>query len=462
MERYLLETCYLLTRDLYQIFITFFAMSFMLKPRYHRAICVSASVLYSFASEQLLLDGPPLLHGVGIALSFFLPALFLYKDKLMYRLFAAGFLAAGSIIMDVCVSGFVMLIDVNLLVSLKTFHTWDTIIMIIAMNFFFTGGFLLIMSVWNHFFRKSHVKSLGLFVMFPVSQFFFFCACAYQTWTGERLDLISNPFIIIAVVLSIAADILMYRALMQNTKTQELTQKLNDMQHEMDMQLQYYDGLADKMREIREYRHDINNLIEVTESLLRRKTTSEDGRMLLEELKEKTANAKMPVFSGNPTVNAILYHKQQTAKELGAEFRVNIPMSEDFPFERSDICSVFANLLDNAIREVSGAAEGFIEVSASRSMGLLLIKVRNSTSKVLNSEKGKPASDKSEPQKHGLGLEIVGNIAEKYDGKFLLTAENGTARAIVSLPIPESAAVSPNDPPAQISGPSRMKSTAPL
>ena len=77
MERYLLETCYLLTRDLYQIFITFFAMSFMLKPRYHRAICVSASVLYSFASEQLLLDGPPLLHGVGIALSFFLPALFL-------------------------------------------------------------------------------------------------------------------------------------------------------------------------------------------------------------------------------------------------------------------------------------------------------------------------------------------------------------------------------------------------
>ena len=90
-------------------------------------------------------------------------------------------------------------------------------------------------------------------------------------------------------------------------------------------------------------------------------------------------------------------------------------------------------------------------------MGLLLIEVRNSTSKVLNSEKGKPASDKSEPQKHGLGLEIVGNIAGKYDGKFLLTAENVTARAIVSLPIPESAAVSTNDPPAQISGPSRMK-----
>lgn len=436
MERYLLETCYLLTRDLYQLFITYFAMSFMLKPRYHRAICVLASMLYSFASQQVITTAFPLLRGFGIVLSYLLPALFLYKDRLMYRLFASGLLIVGSIIMDIGVSCFVMLIDVDLLVSLKTVHTWDTIVMVIAMNFFFTGGFLLIMAVWNHFFRKSHVKSLGLFVLFPVSQFFFFCACAYQTWTGERLDLISNPFILVAVVLSIAADILMYRALKQNTRTQELTQRLNDMQHEMDMQLQYYDGLADKMQEIREYRHDINNLIEVTEALLRSRTTSEDGRILLEELKEKTAGAKMPVFSGNPTVNAILYHKQQAAKELGLEFRVNMSVYEDFPFERSDICSIFANLLDNAIRGAAGTENGFTEVSASQSMGLMRIEVRNSTTKLLDSEKGRPATDKSEPEKHGLGLEIVSNIAEKYDGKFMLTAGDGVARAAVTLPIP--------------------------
>ena len=204
----------------------------------------------------------------------------------------------------------------------------------------------------------------------------------------------------------------------------------------MDMQLQYYDGLADKMQEIREYRHDINNLIEVTEALLRSKTTSEDGRMLLEELKEKTAGAKMPVFSGNPTVNAILYHKQQAAKTLGVEFRVNMSVGEDFPFERSDICSIFANLLDNAIRGAAGTENGFTEVIASQSMGLMSIEVRNSTSKELNSEKNRPASDKSEPQKHGLGLEIVGNIAEKYDGKFVLSSENGVARAAVTLPLP--------------------------
>lgn len=436
MEKYILETCYLLTRDLYHLFITYFAMSFMLKPRYHRAICVLASMLYSFASQQVITTAFPLLRGFGIMLSYLLPALFLYKDKLMYRLFAFGLLIVGSIIMDICVSCFVMLINVDLLTSLKTVHTWDTIIMVIAMNFFFTGGFLLIMAVWNHFFKKTHVKSLGLFVMFPVSQFFFFCACAYQTWTGERLDLISNPFILVAVVLSIAADILMYRALKQNTKTQELTQRLTEMQHEMDMQLQYYDGLADKMQEIREYRHDINNLIEVTESLLRNKTTSEDGRTLLEELKEKTAGAKMPVFCGNPTVNAVLYHKQQSAKALGVDFHVGMSVYEDFPFERSDICSVFANLLDNAIREASGTNGGFTEVSTSRSMGLLHIEVKNSTSKNLSPEKGKPASDKNEPEKHGYGLEIVENIAEKYDGKFILTAENGTARAAVTLPLP--------------------------
>ena len=147
----------------------------------------------------------------------------------------------------------------------------------------------------------------------------------------------------------------------------------------------------------------------------------------------------MPVFCRNPTVNAVLYHKQCSAKELGLDFRVNMSVCEDFPFERTDICSVFANLLDNAIREAAGSGDGFTEVSASRSMGLLRIEIRNSTSKELDSGKGKVFSDKSEPEKHGYGLEIVENIAAKYDGKFLLTAESGIARASVTLPLPAQA-----------------------
>ena len=79
-------------------------MSFMLKPRYHRAICVLAAMLYSFASQQVITTAFPLLRGFGIVLSYLLPALFLYKDKLMYRLFASGLLIVGSIIMDICVS----------------------------------------------------------------------------------------------------------------------------------------------------------------------------------------------------------------------------------------------------------------------------------------------------------------------------------------------------------------------
>ena len=439
MEIYILETTFLLVRDLYQLFLIDFVMSFMLKPRFNRAICVLGAMLFNYATLQISNPEFPLLRGIGFVLAYLVPALIFYKDKIIYRLFAVGLLIVGAVILDIMVSSICMLTAPELLASINGVHTWDTVIMVFCMNFFFTGGFLGVMVIWNHFFKKSHVKSLGLFIMFPVSQFFFFCACNYQTWTGEHLDLVKNPFIYVAIVLSIIADIAMYRALMQNSRTQELSQKLSEMQHEMDMQLQYYDGLADKMQQIREYRHDINNLLEVTESLLRSRTTSEDGRILLEEIKEKNAAAKMPVFCGNPTVNAVLYHKQCSAKELGVDFRVNMSVCEDFPFERTDICSVFANLLDNAIREAAGSGDGFTEVSASRSMGLLRIEIRNSTSKELDSGKGKVFSDKSEPEKHGYGLEIVENIAAKYDGKFLLTAESGVARASVTLPLPSQA-----------------------
>lgn len=353
----------------------------------------------------------------------------------MHSLFAVDMLVMGYILIDVFASALSYAIAGEFITSMNVVHTWDTIIFVVASDIFLAGGILLVVVIWNRFFKRTNEKSLGLLVLFPVSQSVFFCACSYQTWTVFGLDLMNNPFMLASILLSLVAVIAMCRALMQNTKTHELARKLTEMHHKMDMQLQYYEALAEKMQEVREYRHDINNLIDVTESLLRDRTSTGDGRVLLEDLKVKTANTRMPVFSSNPTVNAVLYHKQTSARELGVDFRVNMEVCEDFPFERSDICSVFANLLDNAVREASQTENGFTEISAGRRMGLLKSEVINSTSKQINSGRGRPATDKPDPEKHGFGLEIVESIVKKYDGKFVLVAENGIARAAVSLPL---------------------------
>lgn len=433
MEFYLLEICYILFRDLFQVSLPMWALSYMLKPRFSRVICVLLPSFFSFVLEMVISTAFPLLRMVGSFLAVFVPAIVLYKDGVIHRVFAAILVVLAALPMDI-IAAFAGMVVFG---EFPTFavHTWNIIIYIIASDFLFAGGYLLVIIIWNRFFKKSHSGSLALFALFPLSQFVFFCAGSYQTWTVSKLNLMQNPFMLPSIILSLVADIAMYRALMQNTKTRELTARLTEMQREMDMQLRYYDGLAGQIRQVREYRHDINNLIEVTEALLRSESCSEDGRLLLEEIKERAASSKIPVYSGNPTVNAVLYHKLDYAKKEGIDFKVSIDASESFPFDRADICSVFANLLDNAFREAANTENSFASVTAARKKGLLFIEVTNSTKKSFGMEGTKPSTDKEDCENHGLGLAIVENIAKKYDGRFMLTAANGTARAVITLPL---------------------------
>ncbi len=433
MEIYLLELCYILFRDFFQAMLPMWAVSRMLQPRFSRAVSVLSSALFSLTLEMVISTAFPLLRMTGSFLAVLVPTLVLYKDGVIYRVFATVLTVLAALPMDIIASYAVMAIFGEF--PMFAAHTWNTVIFIFASDFLFAGGYLLVTIVWNKFIKKSHSGSLALFALFPLSQFVFFCAGSYQTWTVSKLDLMRNPFMLPSIIFSLVADIAMYIALLQNTKTRELAAKLTKMQREMDMQLQYYDGLARQIKQVCEYRHDINNLIEVTEALLHSESCSEDGRLLLEEIKERASSSKIPVYSANPTVNAVLYHKTDMARRKEIDISVSIDASESFPFERSDICSVFANLLDNAIREAADTERGFVSVTAARKKGLLFIEVTNSTKKSFDMEGAKLPTDKEDKGNHGLGLAIVDNIAKKYDGSFMLTAENGTARAVLTLPL---------------------------
>ncbi len=433
MEQLIIELFFVLLRNVFQISFMYFVLTCMLTLKFNKAAFLVIATILSTLVE-ILSDIPSLsfLRLFAFVGTLYIPALLCFKEKKIICIFAASLETATLLVSDIAVSSISYLAYNKFLASKATEHSWDTLIYVLMTDIILASVMFVLIVLWNKFFHKAHTRSLLLFVLFPISQYVFFAACSYQTWTVSQLSLLDNPFIIAAIVLSLLADIAMLRALTQNSKMQQLKQRLADMQHEMDIQLQYYDGLADKMQEVREYRHDINNLISVTEALLLGSCT-DDGRILFEELKEKAAASAMPIYSADPTVNAVLYHKAQAAKEKGISFSVSMARDECFPFERSDICSMLANLLDNALREAEKFSDSFVEVSVSKSMGLLHLNVTNSTDKSIGSER--PSSDKPDSEKHGFGLEIVERVADKYNGKFVLSADNGTARAAVVLPL---------------------------
>lgn len=244
----------------------------------------------------------------------------------------------------------------------------------------------------------------------------------------------TNPFAYISLVMYIFSDIFMLIALRDNARTEQLRSQLRDMEHETEMQTLYYENVTKQYAKIREYRHDIRNLVAAAEITMR-SGSQDEGLSMLSDLRSRADDLEIPVYCANPIVSAVIWEKRRRCAELGIEFTLIMSRTQEIPLENADVCSVFANLLDNAIREAATTASPHISVSCRSEIGMLFLEVRNTTGKRFASA---PASTKR-GDNHGNGLTIVENIARKYSGSFRITADGKEACAAFTAQLPEAA-----------------------
>ena len=368
---------------------------------------------------------------VGMLLSFVVPALLFFKEKKSFCAIAVFFhliiMTAADIFLHFFYMTFIGYYDTRVVPT-----NWKELILIVPSVALGLTVMYILAFIWRRIFRKIPIKSFNLFVLFPLGQFFFLATCTYKTWTDPNYIAFDMPFIWVAIIVSVFADITMFIALKDSAKLDETRERLSEAEKQMEAQLAYYDSLTEKFAEIREYRHDINNIVAVAESLLNEDISRSDGEAMISEIKERAAKTAVPMFCANPIINTVIWQKQQEAGQLGIDFSAEIDAGESFPFDKIDICSLFANLLDNAIREASGCEKGFVRLIAGRKSGVVFVTAENSSERVIK-QGAKPKTTKKSGSFHGSGLEIIEKITAKYGGSFTLSAEKGTAVASAAM-----------------------------
>ena len=101
--------------------------------------------------------------------------------------------------------------------------------------------------------------------------------------------------------------------------------------------------------------------------------------------------------------------------------------------EDMDLVCVFSNLLDNAIeacRADCETAAPFIDIAANTYRGYFIVSVTNSTASATE-----PNEKKQSPDNHGLGLHILMDVAEKYNGSFDIQRSEKQFCATITLSI---------------------------
>ena len=146
---------------------------------------------------------------------------------------------------------------------------------------------------------------------------------------------------------------------------------------------------------------------------------------------------QMPVcYSKNMSVDAILHYYASQLEILGVEFRNSVEIPSQMKISDLDICRIFGNLLENAVKAVErdqATQKEYVSCSCKVRMGKLLINIENTYSTEVR-RKGNVFYSTSHSGM-GIGTASVCNTAKKYGGYADFSEENGIFRANVFIPL---------------------------
>lgn len=213
----------------------------------------------------------------------------------------------------------------------------------------------------------------------------------------------------------------------------------------------YYEAMEQQHFEVRRLKHDLANHIQVLSVLPEEKRAA-----YAEELSGNTALSQSFSYCGDSTVNAVLTVKKSVMERGHIRLKTEVDIPATLPYDKTDICALYANALDNAMEACMKLEETHREISLKSKVGkgLFCLEIRNpdpdgireqhaAWAKKQNdsaaggeSEHGAfwPTS-KPDKRNHGLGLQSIREIVKRYHGHMEIKCENGVFDLFLYLPL---------------------------
>ena len=231
----------------------------------------------------------------------------------------------------------------------------------------------------------------------------------------------------------------------------------------------YYESMEQQHFELRRLRHDMANHLQALSAL-----PSEKKDTYIRELLDSGALAKTLNYCGDPTINAVLSVKENLLRQQNISLELKLDIPEELPFEKADLCAIYANALDNAAEACARQPEEKPETAnaepranntknrtiilESRARkGMLVFQITNpvpenvpgqhagisvQTFSALSAGKTKsgqaeplPPTTKKDRTRHGYGLRSIRTSVEKYGGHMEIRQEEGQFTLFGYLPM---------------------------
>lgn len=124
-----------------------------------------------------------------------------------------------------------------------------------------------------------------------------------------------------------------------------------------------------------------------------------------------------------------MYQKRKEAEELSVSFVSDVQIPKRSTVDEFDLCVLFGNLLDNAIKACAKMTDGryrFVELESRQIKSCLLLVVKNGT-----------AIEDVKEIKRGTGLLNIYETVRTYDGTVSMNVQEHVFEVSVLIPMPD-------------------------
>lgn len=270
------------------------------------------------------------------------------------------------------------------------------------------------------------------------------CSLVFSTVAGKTLITLSRDFpgiqmqeqklMLLCVSCIWLMCLIMYFVVQQMSKDNQTKLEYELMKEKEKYSKESMEIIKRSNEELREFKHDLKNYLLPLQEAMETMPQSEMVKVW-EKINQKIEDVQTLIQTGNSYVDSMINTKITLARSEKVDVKCTI-LSKMEGIDDLEFCTVFGNLMDNAIeaeRKVIEKKE--IIIFVEEKMGYLRLEIQNKIEKSVLNENSSLNTTKKDTSSHGIGHKSIKRTMQKVGGalKYYETGDLFCAEAVFPI-----------------------------